>query len=65
MLFCMEKDYYSVKEVSQKLGYEPITIYRYVWFGELKAFKVGKEYRVAHRELERFMTACKYESPYC
>lgn len=60
----MQKEYYGIKEIAQKLGYEPITIYRRVWFGDLKAFKIGKEYRVAHDEFERFMTACTYQSPY-
>ena len=60
----MQKEFYGIKEVAEKLGYEPITIYRYVWFGDLKAFKVGKEYRVAHSEFERFMATCEYHSPY-
>ena len=60
----MQKEYYSVKEVAQKLGYEPITIYRYVWWGDIKAYKIGKEYRVADSELERFMVSCRYQSPY-
>jgi len=61
----MQKEFYSVSEVAAKLCYQPITIYRYVWFGDLKAYKIGKEYRVAHAEFERFMASCKYESPYC
>ena len=61
----MQKEYFSIKEVAGKLGYEPITIYRYVWWGDIKAYKIGKEYRVADSELTRFMTACEYHSPYC
>lgn len=60
----MQKEYYGIKEIAEKLGYEPITIYRYVWFGDLKAFKIGKEYRIAHDELTRFICACEYRSPY-
>lgn len=60
----MQKEYYGIKEIAEKLGYEPITIYRYVWFGDMRAFKIGKEYRISRGEFERFMMASVYRSPY-
>ena len=60
----MQKEYYSVKEVATKLGYQPMTVYRYIWFYGLRAYKTGKAYRVAHDELQRFLDACEYRSPY-
>jgi len=47
----MGQEFYAIKEVALKLGYEPITIYRRIWFGDLKAYKIGKEYRISHHEL--------------
>lgn len=60
----MQKEYYSVNEVAARLGYKPITIYRNVWFGELEAYKIGKEYRIAQSQIDRFLSAHKFDSPY-
>jgi len=60
----MQKEFYSVSEVAAKLGYKPITIYRNVWFGSLGAYKIGKEYRIAQSEFDRFLSAHKFQSPY-
>ncbi|OGJ55207.1 hypothetical protein A2880_02755 [Candidatus Peribacteria bacterium RIFCSPHIGHO2_01_FULL_49_38] len=60
----MGQEFYAIKEVALKLGYEPITIYRRIWFGDLKAYKIGKEYRISHHELTRFLRSCEYFSPY-
>ena len=53
----MQKDtqFYSVSDLSMLLGYTRMTIYRYIWRKGLKAYKVGKEYRVTHEEFTRFM----------
>ena len=64
VLISMEKQYMSVKEVAQRLGYEPVTIYRYVLWGDLRAFKVGKEYRISQAEFDRFMAAHAFNAPY-
>lgn len=52
-----QQQYYSVQEMAEMLGYRPMTIYRYISAKTLKAYKIGKEYRIEHSEFTRFMAA--------
>ena len=36
-----------------------MTIYRYIDAGKLKAYKIGKEFRIERSEFERFMNKAK------
>jgi len=54
------KQFYSVSDMATILGYQRMTIYRYIWCKRLKAYRVGKEYRVAHSEFKRFMDERRY-----
>jgi len=51
----MKKDYYTAKELAEMLSLNVMTIYRYVNAGKLKAYKIGKEFRIEHAEFEQFM----------
>lgn len=53
------KEYYTAKELADKLSLNVMTIYRYISAGKLKAFKIGKEFRVEKSEFERFMNKSK------
>ena len=57
----MEKspDFYLVEELAEKLRVNPMTIYRYIKAGKLEAHKIGKEYRIAKIEFDRFILASK------
>jgi len=48
-------DFYLVDELAEKLRVNPMTIYRYIKAGKLEAHKIGKEYRIAKDEFERFL----------
>ena len=50
-----QAEYYTAKELAEKLSLNVMTIYRYIKAGKLKAHKIGKEYRITHAEFERFM----------
>lgn len=52
-------EYYTAKELARKLSLNVMTIYRYIAAGKLKAFKIGKEFRVERVEFERFMKKAK------
>lgn len=52
-------EYYLVSEVAEKLRVSDMTIYRYIKAGKISAHKIGKEYRIAHDEFERFMESTK------
>ena len=51
----MEKQYYSVKEVSALLGLSTKTIQRYIHAGKIKAVKLGKEYRINKQDFNDIM----------
>ncbi len=53
----MEQRAFSLKEVASILGVHPETIRRAVKAGKLKAAKMGKDYRIAKSELERYFQA--------
>lgn len=52
-------DFYLVDELAEKLRVNPMTIYRYIKAGKLEAHKIGKGYRIAKNEFERFLKVSK------
>jgi excisionase family DNA binding protein len=54
-----EKKYYTAKELAEMLGLNVMTIYRYINAGKLKAYKIGKEFRIDKSEFDRFMQKSK------
>jgi excisionase family DNA binding protein len=51
----MEKDFYTAKDLADKLGLNIMTIYRYIDAKKLKAYKIGKEYRIAKSDFDAFL----------
>jgi len=50
-----EKEFYKAEDLAQKLDVNIMTIYRYIKAGKLKAYKIGKEFRIEKEEFSRFM----------
>ncbi|MFF8959521.1 helix-turn-helix domain-containing protein [Streptomyces sp. NPDC014894] len=50
----MNESFYSVEQVAELLGLHVRTIRTYVRDGRLPAVRIGKQYRIAHRDLEAF-----------
>ena len=55
----MKKDFYTAQELAELLSVNVMTIYRYIKAKKLKAYKLGKEFRIEHTEFERFMSKAK------
>lgn len=51
------KDYYSPDEVAELLNLHVRTVRRFIHEGRLKAVQVGKQYRIAARELDALVGA--------
>lgn len=49
------KEFYTAKDLADKLGVNIMTIYRYIDAGKLKAYKIGKEFRIDKAEFEAFL----------
>ena len=54
-----KKDFYTARELADKLDMNVMTIYRYIKAGKLGAYKLGKEFRIERAEFERFMNKAK------
>lgn len=55
----MNKEFYTAKELAEKLSVNVMTIYRYIDRGKLKAYKIGKEFRIEKSEFNKFMVKAK------
>ncbi|MFI0470245.1 helix-turn-helix domain-containing protein [Saccharopolyspora sp. 5N102] len=48
----MKEEMYSVEQVAGRLGLHVRTVRGYIRSGRLKAVRIGKQYRIAHADLE-------------
>jgi len=51
----MNKDFYTARNLADKLDVNIMTIYRYIDAKKLKAYKIGKEFRIKEADFKRFM----------
>lgn len=51
----MQKEFYTAEELAAKLRVNIMTIYRYIKAKKLKAYKIGKEYRIDKDEFNAFL----------
>jgi excisionase family DNA binding protein len=53
------KEFYTAKNLADKLGVNIMTIYRYIKAKKLKAYKIGKEFRIDKVEFTNFLDKVK------
>jgi excisionase family DNA binding protein len=54
-----KKEFYLVEELAEKLRVSNMTIYRYIKAGKVKAYKIGKEFRIDDTEFKSFLSKVK------
>ena len=54
-----QKEFYTARELAKKLRVNIMTIYRYIKAGKLKAYKIGKEFRIEKKEFNKFLDKVK------
>ena len=54
-----EKEFYKAEDLAELLDVNIMTIYRYIKAKRLKAYKIGKEYRIDKKEFKRFLDNVK------
>ena len=59
----VEETYYTVPEVAETLKVSHMTVYRWIKDGKLAAYKLGGEFRITKRDLERFLEARRTPRP--
>jgi len=50
----LPNEFLSVNKVANAFSVNPKTIYRALWGGRLPAYKIGKAWRIAKKDLEQF-----------
>jgi excisionase family DNA binding protein len=50
-----EKEFYKAEDLAELLDVNIMTIYRYIKAGRLKAYKIGREYRIDKNEFKTFL----------
>jgi len=52
-------DFYTAEELAKALRVNIMTIYRYVKAGKIKAYKIGKDFRIDKQEFSKFLNSVK------
>jgi len=50
-----EKDFYKAEDLAKLLEVNIMTIYRYIKGGRLKAYKIGRDFRIDKVEFNTFL----------
>ena len=50
-----EKEFYKAEDLAKLLDVNIMTIYRYIEAKKIKAFKIGREFRIDKTEFNRFL----------
>lgn len=53
------KKFYTAQEFAEMLGYNVMTVYRYIKAGKLAVYKFGKEFRISIAEAQKFIEKSK------
>lgn len=50
-----EKEFYRAEELAEALQVNIMTIYRYIKAKKIRAYKIGREYRIDKNEFQAFL----------
>lgn len=50
-----DKPFYKAEDLAEQLEVNIMTIYRYIKAGRLKAYKLGREFRIKKKEFNTFL----------
>ena len=54
-----KKEFYTARELADTLRVNIMTIYRYIKAGRLRAYKIGKDFRIGKNEFNKFLEKTK------
>lgn len=61
----MIEQYYTIEEVAKLLKVVYLTVYRWIRNGKIEYYKAEKQYRIKHKDLEKFLSSYKnHENSY-
>ncbi len=53
------KPFYKAEDLAKMLEVNIMTIYRYIKAGRLKAYKIGRDFRIDKKEFNKFLEKVK------
>lgn len=57
-----EEVYYTPEEVAQLLKVHPLTVYRMIKDGRLKAHKIGRSLRISRQDIDEWSTSSRVDA---
>lgn len=51
----MEDKFYTINEVAKQLKVVYLTVYRWIHANKIRAYKIGKQYRIKEVDLKNFI----------
>jgi len=54
-----EKPFYKAEDLAKQLEVNIMTIYRYIKAGRLRAYKLGREFRIEKKDFDNFLNKIK------
>lgn len=54
-----KEEFYKAEDIAKILKVNIMTIYRYIKVGKIKAYKIGKEFRIDKEEFSKFLNSVK------
>ena len=55
MTMVKDREFYKAEELAEALQVNIMTIYRYISAKKIKAYKIGREYRIDKDEFQKFL----------
>jgi excisionase family DNA binding protein len=55
--------YYTIEEVAKLLRVHKRTIMRFIEAGQLHAIHVGRQYRISHSDLQKYLRSSGQQTP--
>lgn len=52
-----KEEFYKAEDIAKILKVNIMTIYRYIKAGKIKAYKIGKEFRIDKEEFSKFLNS--------
>jgi excisionase family DNA binding protein len=52
-----DKPFYKAEDLAEQLEVNIMTIYRYIKAGRLKAYKLGREFRIEKSDFNKFLNS--------
>lgn len=54
-----DKPFYKAEDLAEQLEVNIMTIYRYIKAGRLRAYKLGREFRIEKKDFDNFLNKIK------